>query len=184
MYDQSYAELQDLKSINNARISELREQVGAIESTYKENVASTEPIIANSDGLQARIDALGSMENQWPSIFIMLLFFAFETAPIFSKILSPIGEYERALRQLDHRKENLRKIIRDRMKVNDNEELEDVYSYLKKKNIIEQEIIVIEKLLYNDDLLRKTLRKRKNQFLSMLSDADDELINEYLEGND
>jgi hypothetical protein len=41
----------------------------------------------------ARINALGKLP--WlPSFFIMLLFLAIETSPIFAKLLSPKGEYD------------------------------------------------------------------------------------------
>ena len=47
----------------------------------------------------ARIDAM--KELPWiPSMFIFLLFLAIETAPIFSKLISPMGEYD--IKLADH----------------------------------------------------------------------------------
>ena len=47
----------------------------------------------------ARIDAM--KELPWlPSLFIFLLFLAIETAPIFSKLISPMGEYD--IKLADH----------------------------------------------------------------------------------
>ena len=64
-----------------------------MQSNYDNNVANSQPIIDNFDGLMARVNALG--ELPWlPSFFIFLLFLAIETSPIFAKLLSPKGEFD------------------------------------------------------------------------------------------
>jgi len=45
------------------------------------------------DGLMARINALGTLPTL-PSLFILLLFIAIETAPVFAKIMAPKGAYD------------------------------------------------------------------------------------------
>jgi len=106
-YDQSFAELQELRVTNKALIERLQAEIDQIEDEFTENVEATEPVIQNFDGLQARIEAIGKMDNPWPSIFIMLLFLAIETAPIFAKVLSPIGVYDRKLLWMEHREDEI-----------------------------------------------------------------------------
>ena len=48
----------------------------------------------------ARINALGKLPSL-PSFFIMLLFLAIETSPIIAKLLSPKGEYDLKLEDLE-----------------------------------------------------------------------------------
>lgn len=63
-------------------------------------VIETQPIIDGFDGLMARINALNKLP--WlPSFFIMLLFLAIETSPIIAKLLSPKGEYDYKLEDLE-----------------------------------------------------------------------------------
>ena len=64
-----------------------------MQGDYKTNVAESQPVIDNFDGLMARVNALGALP--WlPSFFIFLLFLAIETSPIIAKLLSPKGEYD------------------------------------------------------------------------------------------
>ena len=63
-------------------------------------ITETQPIIDGFDGLMARINALDKLP--WaPSFFIMLLFLAIETSPIIAKLLSPKGEYDFKLEDLE-----------------------------------------------------------------------------------
>ncbi|MGX5817601.1 DUF4407 domain-containing protein [Chitinophaga lutea] len=67
------------------------------------------------DGFAARLDALGRLTGasqpiRWANWFIMLLFIAIETAPVFVKLISPRGPYDDLLEQHEyafvvHRKE-------------------------------------------------------------------------------
>lgn len=92
-HDAALAELQQLKTDNEARITALENEIAALQSDYKANVAESQPIIDNFDGLMARINALGKLP--WlPSFFIFLLFLAIETSPIIAKLLSPKGEFD------------------------------------------------------------------------------------------
>jgi hypothetical protein len=63
-------------------------------------VTETQPIIDGFDGLMARINALNKLPSL-PSLFIMLLFLAIETSPIIAKLLSPKGEYDFKLEDLE-----------------------------------------------------------------------------------
>ncbi|WP_298754514.1 DUF4407 domain-containing protein [uncultured Psychroserpens sp.] len=92
-HDAALAELQQLKADNKAKITAKEAQIAQLKSDYDSQVSSSQPIIDGFDGLMARVNALG--ELPWlPSFFILLLFLAIETSPIFAKLLSPKGEYD------------------------------------------------------------------------------------------
>ena len=92
-HDTALAELQQLKTDNKAKITALENEIIALQGNYKANVAESQPVIDNFDGLMARVNALGKLP--WlPSFFIFLLFLAIETSPIIAKLLSPKGTYD------------------------------------------------------------------------------------------
>ena len=71
-----------------------------LQDDLEKKVAETQPIIDGFDGLMARINALNKLPLI-PSLFIMLLFLAIETSPIIAKLLSPKGEYDYKLEDLE-----------------------------------------------------------------------------------
>lgn len=92
-HDAALAELQQLKTDNKTKIEAIENEIIALQGDYKANVAESQPVIDNFDGLMARVNALGALP--WlPSFFIFLLFLAIETSPIIAKLLSPKGEYD------------------------------------------------------------------------------------------
>lgn len=99
-HDVALAELQQLKTDNKAKITNLETEITELQTTQKANVDTSQPIIDNFDGLMARVNALG--ELPWlPSFFIFLLFLAIETSPILAKLISPKGEYDFKLQDLE-----------------------------------------------------------------------------------
>ncbi|WP_431133768.1 DUF4407 domain-containing protein [Psychroserpens mesophilus] len=92
-HDAALAELQQLKTDHKAKIAVIENQITQLKSDYDAQVVTSQPIIDGFDGLMARINALGKLP--WlPSLFILLLFLAIETSPIFAKLMSPKGEYD------------------------------------------------------------------------------------------
>jgi hypothetical protein len=92
-HDAALAELQELKTYTKTRTTALENQIATLQGTYTANVAESQPVIDNFDGLMARVTALGKLP--WlPSFFIFLLFLAIETSPIIAKLLSPKGEFD------------------------------------------------------------------------------------------
>ncbi len=92
-HDTQLKELQELKETSRAQISEKEAQLADLREKQKAQVAGSQPIIDGFDGLMARINALG--ELAWfPSFFILLLFMAIETAPVFAKVMAPKGAYD------------------------------------------------------------------------------------------
>ncbi|MEM5563794.1 DUF4407 domain-containing protein [Psychroserpens sp. AS72] len=92
-HDAALTELQQLKTDNKAKITATESQIAQLNSDYDTQVATTQPIIDGFDGLMARVNALGELPFL-PSLFILLLFLAIETSPIFAKLMSPKGEYD------------------------------------------------------------------------------------------
>lgn len=143
-HDALLAELQQLKSENKERIAAAESEITALNTDYKNQVTTSQPIIDGFDGLMARVNALTKLP--WlPSFFIFLLFLAIETSPIFAKLLSPKGEYdfkfedeENEVRTWTAQKAHQRKVmlnadntINDRI-YGDISEEEELYNYKKK----------------------------------------------------
>lgn len=99
-HDAALAELLQLKTDNKGKITAIENEIIALQGDYNANVAKTQPVIDNFDGLMARVNALGTLP--WlPSFFIFLLFLAIETSPIIAKLLSPKGEFDYKLEDQD-----------------------------------------------------------------------------------
>lgn len=143
-HDAALAELNQLKKDNAAKIETKELAIASLMESQKLNETKTQPIIANFDGLMARINALDKLP--WlPSFFIFLLFLAIETSPIFAKLISPKGEYDFKLeeqesavktwvkQQVQQREEMLKADIIINNKVyNDITEEEEIYAYKQK----------------------------------------------------
>ncbi|MEH6535007.1 MAG: DUF4407 domain-containing protein [Psychroserpens sp.] len=144
-HDAALAELQLLKTSNKAKIEATEIQIAQLKIDYDTQVATTQPIIDGFDGLMARVNALG--ELPWlPSLFILLLFLAIETSPIFAKLISPRGEYdykledaETAVKTWVEQKVSERKILLQTDQTlnnriyNDIAEEDELYNYKRKK---------------------------------------------------
>lgn len=99
-HDALLKELQVLKADNKTKIADSEQKISLLKEEYKTKVANTQPIIDGYDGLMARVNALNKLP--WlPSFFIFLLFLAIETSPIFAKLLSPKGEYDFIVEELE-----------------------------------------------------------------------------------
>ncbi len=94
------AELDTIRKNNLAKIAQKEAANKNLQADLDKKVTETQPIIDGFDGLMARINALNKLP--WlPSVFIMLLFLAIETSPIIAKLLSPKGEYDFKLEDLE-----------------------------------------------------------------------------------
>ncbi|MDO8317524.1 MAG: DUF4407 domain-containing protein [Flavobacterium sp.] len=99
-HDLAKQELDTLQKTNLAKIAEMEKNTKTLQTDLDKKVSETQPIIDGFDGLMARITALDKLP--WlPSFFIMLLFLAIETSPIIAKLLSPKGEYDYKLEDLE-----------------------------------------------------------------------------------
>ncbi|MFV8269335.1 DUF4407 domain-containing protein [Flavobacterium sp. GT2N3] len=99
-HDLAKKELDTLQKTNLSKIAEMDKKSQTLQADLDKKVTETQPIIDGFDGLMARINALDKLP--WlPSFFIMLLFLAIETSPIIAKLLSPKGEYDYKLEDLE-----------------------------------------------------------------------------------
>ncbi|HEU4496244.1 MAG TPA: DUF4407 domain-containing protein [Flavobacterium sp.] len=99
-HDLAKAELDTLRKTNLAKIAAAEKLSKTLQADLDKKVTETQPIIDGFDGLMARINALDKLPLL-PSLFIMLLFLAVETSPIIAKLLSPKGEYDFKLEDLE-----------------------------------------------------------------------------------
>ncbi|MGH2664521.1 DUF4407 domain-containing protein [Flavobacterium sp.] len=99
-HDAQLKALDTLRSANLAKIAEKEKKAKTLQADLDKKVTETQPIIDSFDGLMARINALNKLP--WlPSFFIMLLFLAIETSPIIAKLLSPKGEFDFKLEDIE-----------------------------------------------------------------------------------
>ena len=144
-HDALLAELQHLKTYNKEKITSIESEIITLKGDYDTQVAITQPIINNFDGLMARVNALRKLP--WlPSFFIFLLFLAIETSPILAKLLSPKGSYDlkledqetaikiNVLQNINQRKAMLKTdyALNDRI-YSDIENEDELYTYKRKK---------------------------------------------------
>jgi len=94
------AELDSIRKTNLAKIAVNDKKAITLQTDLDKKVSETQPIIDGFDGLMARINTLNKLPLI-PSLFIMLLFLAIETSPIIAKLLSPKGEYDYKLEDLE-----------------------------------------------------------------------------------
>ncbi|MET0759212.1 MAG: DUF4407 domain-containing protein [Flavobacterium sp.] len=99
-HDLAKKEFDTLQKSNLAKIAEKEQKTKTLQADLDKKVTETQPIIDGFDGLMARINALNKLPLL-PSLFIMLLFLAIETSPIIAKLLSPKGEYDLKLEDLE-----------------------------------------------------------------------------------
>ncbi len=92
-HDASLAELSEFKKNTTKKIDSKETEIASLIQQQKNSEASAQPIIANYDGIMARINALNTLPFL-PSLFIFLLFLAIETSPIFTKLISSKSEYD------------------------------------------------------------------------------------------
>ena len=144
-HDAQLKELQELKAASREMLAQKGEELQQLRIKEKEQIQASQPVIDGFDGLMARVDALGKL-SWFPSFFILLLFIAIETAPVFAKVMAPKGAYDM---KFEEQEESLKvwvaqqKNQRDAMLQTDtalNEKVyydvaedEDIYDYKREK---------------------------------------------------
>jgi hypothetical protein len=100
--DAAQLALDDLRKRNQVRIDTLEAQIKGFMALRQAEFEKQQPGIEGFDGLAARMDALSALTVEssamaLANVFIMLLFIAIETAPIFVKLISSPGPYDELL---------------------------------------------------------------------------------------
>lgn len=103
--DKADNELRQLSDRNQTLIAERRATLTDTQSKLQTELTQLEK--QKPDGLASRLEALSrialnSNAIAWASWFIMLLFIAIETAPVFVKLISPRGPYDHLLKIEEH----------------------------------------------------------------------------------
>lgn len=100
--DASQLALDELRKRNQVRVDTLEAQIREFIALRQAEFEKQQPGIEGFDGLAARMDALyilttESAAMEMANVFIMLLFIAIETSPIFVKLISARGPYDELL---------------------------------------------------------------------------------------
>jgi hypothetical protein len=100
--DAAQLALDELRKRNQVRVDTIEAQIGEFIALRQAEFEKQQPGIEGFDGLAARMDALSALTTEssamaMANIFIMLLFIAIETAPIFVKLISARGPYDELL---------------------------------------------------------------------------------------
>lgn len=103
--DQAEQELNDLASRNQERIASIEAMLSKSIAAMNSELRSLER--SRMNGPAARMEALDRITQNSDAIlaahwFILLLFIAIETAPVFVKLISPKGPYDNLLRIEEH----------------------------------------------------------------------------------
>lgn len=100
----------DLKATekrNQDKIDQYEKEIKELYASRDQEFKKQKPNIDQYDGLAARIEALGTLSSEseamkLANIFIILLFIAIETSPIFVKLISARGPYDDLLEKHEH----------------------------------------------------------------------------------
>ena len=103
--DEAQNELDEILASYLPMIAEKEKTISDLKNNIRSEIAGLNR--ENYGGLAARMDALDRLgeESQaifWANIFVMLLFVAVETAPIFVKLISPRSPYDFLLNEHEH----------------------------------------------------------------------------------
>lgn len=103
--DQAQAELDSLTAKTQPQILEKEKAIAQLEADVRTETAALDR--TKFDGMAARMEALRRLTERSPaillaSLFILLLFVAIETAPIFVKLISPRSPYDYLLHEQEH----------------------------------------------------------------------------------
>ncbi|MBL7857375.1 MAG: DUF4407 domain-containing protein [Cyclobacteriaceae bacterium] len=104
--DSAAKEYAEVAAQNGLQLQKLERALAMTDSTALAELALLEKTKRN--GPAARMEALSRLTEQssaiyWAHVFILLLFIAIETAPVFVKLISSSGPYDHLLHQEEHR---------------------------------------------------------------------------------
>ncbi len=116
---------------NQPKIDQYEIDIKQLYLSRDKEFSKQKPNIDKYDGLAARIDALGVLSSEssamnLANIFLILLFIAIETSPIFVKLISAKGPYDDLLEKHEHSIENFKIEQMSKLNQKTNERLEIV----------------------------------------------------------
>ncbi len=178
--DNAALELKVLREKNEALINSLYQQLQATDQQMVDEITAMGRTRLN--GMAARIDALSNLTKKseaiyWANIFIILLFIAIETAPIFVKLISERGPYDDRLDSHErifhvNNKEQINKLdqtLKENTSLFNNQSDNHIEDEVSVKNSLREEMLKAE-----GEVARKKIDHWKNEELSKLSNGQSE----------
>jgi hypothetical protein len=100
--DEAQTAYRETERLNRAKIDLLESEKNRLNGLKEADLQYQEERISQMNGLAARLQAMGDLENEHPTIgiaglFIVLLFALLETSPILVKWMAPRGPYDALL---------------------------------------------------------------------------------------
>lgn len=150
---------------NQPKIDQYEVDIKQLYLSRDNEFSNQKPNIDKYDGLAARIDALGVLSSEssamnFANIFLILLFIAIETSPIFVKLISAKGPFDDLLEKHEHSIENFKIEQMSKLNQKTNERLE----------------IVIQS---GNNAVREELKGSRN-LMKRIIDAETELAQEMI----
>jgi hypothetical protein len=129
--NEAETDLKQTVSRNRPKIDQYEIDIKQLYLSRDTEFSKQKPNIDKYDGLAARIDALGVLSSEssamnLANIFLILLFIAIETSPIFVKLISAKGPYDDLLEKHEHSIENFKIEQMSKLNQKTNERLEIV----------------------------------------------------------
>lgn len=129
--NESETDLKQTINRNQPKIDQHEIDIKQLYSSRDNEFSNQKPNIDKYDGLAARIDALGVLSAEsnamnLANIFLILLFIAIETSPIFVKLISAKGPFDDLLEKHEHSIENFKIEQMSKLNQKTNERLEIV----------------------------------------------------------
>ncbi len=128
--EKAEVDLEKVISRNQPQIDKLEKEVGKLSINRGKAFDNQKTNIDKYDGLAARIDALGVLTSKsdamyMANLFLILLFIAIETSPIFTKLISAKGPYDDLLEKHEHSIEiyKIEKMSKNNQKTNERLEI-------------------------------------------------------------
>ena len=159
--DRADEELIELTKKNQALVDRHRQELTGIDASIAAEINAMGR--QRLSGMAARIDALSSLTKKseaiyWANLFIIFLFMAIETAPIFVKLISERGPYDDRLESHEHtyqvnNKEkinNLDQTLKERVNLFNNESENNIDDEVSVKNELREKILKAQAEVANE----------------------------------
>ncbi|MGV3631354.1 MAG: DUF4407 domain-containing protein [Bacteroidota bacterium] len=168
--NESETDLKATEKRNQSKIDQYEKEIKDLLALREKEFKKQKPNIDQYDGLAARIEALGLLSSQnsamnLANIFLILLFIAIETSPIFVKLISARGPYDDLLEKHEHSIETFKIEQMSKLNQKTNERLQIVIETGNHK--------VKEELEGNKSLMKKIIDAE--------TELGDELIRQWKE---
>ncbi len=161
--DRANEELNELVQKNQALIDQYYREKAEIDATIDTEISAMGR--QRLSGMAARIDALSNLTKKseaiyWANLFIIFLFVAIETAPIFVKLISDKGPYDDRLESHEHtyhvhnkeRINNLNQQLKENVNLFNNQSDNNIDEQVSVKNELREKILKAQSEVANEQI--------------------------------